>query len=180
MTKTYQYRAYPTTKQACILIVWLEILRNLYNQALGWRKDAYKATGESVKQSTQEKALTPLRQESDTVAQVHIDVLQDAIDRLDKAYKAFFERVKKGATPGFPRFKGKQQRILSRREKGGKRRANQRHIVAKTHEHIANQRRDFHYKTAHQLFSQCEEVAVEDLKIRNMVQSTHNLAKSIS
>ena len=42
-----------------------------------------------------------------------------------------------------------------------------------------NQRRDFHYKTAHRLFSQCEEVAVEDLKILNMVQNPH-LAKSIS
>ena len=106
MKKTYEYRAYPTTKQARILGVWLEILRNLYNQALAWRKDTYKATGETVKKLTQEKALTPLRQESETVAQVHIDVLQDAIDRLDKAYQAFFRRAKKGEEPGFPRFKG--------------------------------------------------------------------------
>ena len=74
---------------------------------------------------------------------------------------------------------GKAQRILSRRTKGSTRYQQQKEIVAKQHEHIANQRRDFHYKTAHQLFSQCEEVAVEDLKIRNMVQHPH-LAKSIS
>ena len=74
---------------------------------------------------------------------------------------------------------GKAQRILSRRAKGSTRYQQQREIVAKIHEHIANQRRDFHYKTAHRLFSQCEEVAIEDLKIRSMVQNPH-LAKSIS
>ena len=67
---------------------------------------------------------------------------------------------------------GKSQRVLSRREKGSRR-------YNKQCEHIANQRRDFHYKTAHQLFSQCEEVAVEDLEICNMVQN-HHLSKSIS
>ena len=37
---------------------------------------------------------------------LHSDVLQDALRRLDKAYKAFFRRVKTGDKPGFPRFKG--------------------------------------------------------------------------
>ena len=73
----------------------------------------------------------------------------------------------------------KAQRILSRREKGSTRYKEQRAHVAKIHEHIANQRRDFHFKTAHYLFAQYEEVAVEDLKIGNMVKN-HHLAKSIS
>ena len=106
MKKTYEYRAYPTVKQANKLVSWLEILRNLYNQALAWRKETYEQTGQSVKKSTQEKALTPFRQESDRVASLHIDVLQDTIDRLDKAYQAFFRRGKTGDKPGFPRFKG--------------------------------------------------------------------------
>ena len=77
MKKTYEYRAYPTVKQANKLVAWLEILRNLYNQALAWRKQTYEQTGQSVKKSTQEKALTPFRQESNTVASLHIDVLQE-------------------------------------------------------------------------------------------------------
>ena len=93
MKKTYEYRAYPTIKQANKLVAWLEILRNLYNQALAWRKDTYEQTGQSVKKSTQEKALTPFRQESERVASLHIDVLQDTIDRLDKAYQSFFRRA---------------------------------------------------------------------------------------
>ena len=44
---------------------------------------------------------------------------------------------------------GVAQRALSRREKGSVRYGKQREHVAKIHEHIANQRRDFHYKTTH-------------------------------
>ena len=102
MKKTYEYRAYPTIKQANKLVAWLEILRNLYNQALAWRKDTYEQTGQSVKKSTQEKALTPFRQESERVASLHIDVLQDTIDRLDKAYQSFFPpRVSRETSPAF-------------------------------------------------------------------------------
>ena len=85
MKKTYEYRAYPTVKQANKLVAWLEILRNLYNQALAWRKETYEQTGQSVKKSTQEKALTPFRRESAPVASLHIDVLQDTIDRKKAA-----------------------------------------------------------------------------------------------
>ena len=73
----------------------------------------------------------------------------------------------------------KAQRVLSRREKGSTRYQTQREHVVKIHQHIANQRRDFHYKTAHRLFVLCDEVAIEDLKISNMVQN-HYLSKSIS
>ena len=45
MKKTYEYRAYPTTKQRKVLTVWLALLRSLYNQALAWRIEAYQAAG---------------------------------------------------------------------------------------------------------------------------------------
>ena len=38
---------------------------------------------------------------------VHAHVLQDVILRLDRAFQAFFRRVKAGETPGYPRFQGK-------------------------------------------------------------------------
>jgi putative transposase len=38
---------------------------------------------------------------------VFSQVLQDVLRRLDKSFKAFFRRVKAGAKPGYPRFKGK-------------------------------------------------------------------------
>ena len=106
MIKTYQYRIYPTFKQAKILLVWLEALRNLYNQGLSWRKEVYNKTGESVSWVTQANTLPELRQTSSTFGMLHIDVLQDVLRRLDKAYQAFFRRAKTGESPGFPRFKG--------------------------------------------------------------------------
>src|SRR5690606_24695501 len=38
---------------------------------------------------------------------VHSHVLQVAVADLDKAFQAFFRRVKAGEKPGYPRFKGK-------------------------------------------------------------------------
>jgi putative transposase len=40
-------------------------------------------------------------------SEVGSQVLQEVLDRLDKAYKAFFRRIKNGENAGFPRFKGK-------------------------------------------------------------------------
>ena len=106
MKKTYEYRAYPATKQRNTFLLWLGLLRNLYNQALAWRIDAYQKNSDSVKWTTQANALPDLKAESKAFAGLHADVLQDAMRRLDKAYKAFFRRVKNGESPGFPRFKG--------------------------------------------------------------------------
>ena len=54
MKKTYEYRAYPTTKQRKTFSLWLALLRTLYNQALAWRKDVYQSTGEAVVTNTPE------------------------------------------------------------------------------------------------------------------------------
>ena len=95
MKKTYEYRAYPTAKQRKTFTVWLALLRMLYNQALAWRKDVYESTGKSVKWTTQGNALPELKQASKAFSGLHADVLQDCLRRLDKAYQAFFRRVKK-------------------------------------------------------------------------------------
>ena len=42
-------------------------------------------------------------------AAVHSHVLQDVLARLDKAYQAFFRRVKRGEKAGYPRFKGRNR-----------------------------------------------------------------------
>ena len=107
MVKTYQYRIYPTTKQRKRLETILEACQTLYNQALAMRKQAYQKHGEPLSYKIQANHLTPLRQASCFWSSIHIDVLQDTLRRLDKAYQAFFRRAKAGQDPGFPRFKGK-------------------------------------------------------------------------
>ena len=47
-----------------------------------------------------------LKEERPALVQIHSQVLQNVVDRLDKAFQAFFRRCKAGETPGFPRFRG--------------------------------------------------------------------------
>ena len=46
--------------------------------------------------------ITPERTE---YQDIHSQVLQDVLTRLERAFPAFFRRVKHGETPGYPRFK---------------------------------------------------------------------------
>jgi putative transposase len=68
------------------------------------------------------------------------------------------------------------QRRLSRRKLGSKRRAKARLLVARIHWHVANQRRDFHFKTAHSLVQRHGLIAHEDLNILGIART--RLAKS--
>ena len=71
------------------------------------------------------------------------------------------------------------QRDLSRKKKGSNSRAKARVVLARRHEKVRNQRRDFHHKVSTSLVKEYSLIAVEDLEIGNMVKN-HNLAKSIA
>lgn len=71
------------------------------------------------------------------------------------------------------------QRRLSKKREGGANRTKARLRVARLHEHIANQRRDFHHKLSTRLVRENQTVIVEDLAVSNMVKN-HCLAKAIS
>ncbi len=73
----------------------------------------------------------------------------------------------------------KEQRRLSRKEKGSENRARQRVKVAKLHRRIREQRLDFMHKHSRKLVDSFDLIAFEDLRIKNMLQN-HHLAKSIS
>lgn len=68
------------------------------------------------------------------------------------------------------------QRKLARRKKCSKRRAKAGRLLKKQHQHIANQRRNFHYQTAHSLVKRYTLIAHEDLNVAGIAQS--RLAKS--
>ena len=72
----------------------------------------------------------------------------------------------------------KAQRKLSKAIKGGGRRSKKRILVAKIHEKIANQRKDFLHKLSRQYANQYDLIAAEDLNIAGMVKN-HHLARSI-
>ena len=71
----------------------------------------------------------------------------------------------------------REQRKLSKRKRGGKNRAKQRLKVAKLHEKVANQRKDFLHQQSRQIANAYDVVAIEDLNMRGLAQ-TLNLGKS--
>ncbi|KYH25090.1 putative transposase DNA-binding domain protein [Clostridium tepidiprofundi DSM 19306] len=73
----------------------------------------------------------------------------------------------------------KLQKDLSRKKKGSNNRKKARLKVAKLHEKITNQRKDFLHKVSTQLISENQVIVIEDLRVKNMMQN-HKLAKAIS
>jgi len=104
--KIFKYRLYPTPAQEKCLFNTLAVCRHFYNMCLEERKTAYQLAGRSVRKSDQEKMAVRYRQTFPQAKTVFSQTLQSVADDLDKAFKAFFRRVKTGENPGYPRFKG--------------------------------------------------------------------------
>lgn len=73
---------------------------------LEYRKAAWEDRQETVTWYDCNKLLPGLKEQRPSLYGVHSQVLQNVGDRLDRAFKAFFRRVKAGENPGYPRFKG--------------------------------------------------------------------------
>jgi putative transposase len=266
--KSFKYRIEASSQTIAQAEDWLFLCRQLYNCALEERTIAYKHSCHSISAFDQKKELPQIKQAFPEYKEIGSQVLQDVLERLDKAYQAFFRRVNNGDKPGFPRFKGKnrydsftlkqtgwrldgkylairnigrfklrlsrpiegdiktvtirrastgkwyvcfacdnipakplpptgksvgidvglesflttsdgmkvgnprffkkskdiltmRQQRLSRRTKGSHRRTKARVLVAKAHEKIHNQRRDFHFKLANQLLKYYDTVCIE-------------------
>ena len=100
------YRLYPTPKQTVALDALLRSHQQLYNAALEERISAWSRAGKSISYADQCKSLTVLRRDLPEWADAaNCSSQQMTLRRLDKAFGAFFRRVKAGQTPGFPRFK---------------------------------------------------------------------------
>jgi putative transposase len=283
--KSFQFRLRLTKKQTKLLQAHLDECRWLYNELLEQRKLAHEELDISLSKYQQLMFLPLLKEERPSLTQVHSQVLQNVVDRHDKAFQAFFRRCKSGEKPGFPRFRGyhrynslcypqsgfslvgkelklskigplrvkmhrpvtgeiktctlrrnasgdwdvsfscevnveplplkqeaigidvglgtfatlsngeeianprffrksaktlaKAQRKLSVLKKGTSERRKQGKVVAKVHEKISNQRKDFCHKASKKIIEQYQFICVEDLDIKKMIERS-NLAKSIT
>ncbi|MGZ3674678.1 MAG: RNA-guided endonuclease InsQ/TnpB family protein, partial [Ktedonobacterales bacterium] len=243
--------------------------------------------GKGITYYQQKAELPELKAACPEYSEVHSQVLQDVLLRLERTFAAFFQRIKEGATAGYPRFQGhnryhsftypqygngavvdggvlslskigriplrlhrpmvgapktvtiskeadgwyvcfscaevptqplprtgreagidvglkvflitsdgeavenprhhrkaekhlkKAQRRVSRRKKGSNRRKKAVNLLAKRHQQVRRQRRDFHHKTANMLLRQYDTIYLEDLRVANLMRNRH-LAKSIS
>ena len=73
----------------------------------------------------------------------------------------------------------KLQKDLSRKQKGSNNRYKARLKVAKLHEKITNQRKDFLHKLSTKLIRENQSIAIEDLRVKNMLKN-NKLSKVIS
>jgi putative transposase len=115
----------------------LDLCRELYNAALQERRDCYNTwkfdnlgfqfaslensvtviqveltkpnapKPKPLNYYTQANQLKAIKEARPEYKQIHSQVLQDVLKRVDKAFAGFFDRLKKGQTPGYPRFQGK-------------------------------------------------------------------------
>ena len=106
--KTFKFRLYPNHQQLEKLTATLDVCRELYNAGLQERIEAWK-NHIPVRVFDQINQLADIKEIRSDVAGVFSQVLQDTLRRLDKTYKAFFGRVKRGQKAGFPRFKGRNR-----------------------------------------------------------------------
>jgi putative transposase len=80
--------------------------RRLYNQALAERKSAWGERQESVSCGDQSGRLKDERATNPFLARTNFSNCQSTLRRLERAFVAFFRRLKAGETPTYPRFKG--------------------------------------------------------------------------
>jgi putative transposase len=104
--KTFKYRLYPTPAQEKLLVQVLDVCRHWYNICIEDRKLAWELEQRSVSKVDQEKTGIHYRSAFPKARAVFSQTMQVVCDDVDKAFKAFFRRVKAGETPGYPRFKG--------------------------------------------------------------------------
>ena len=95
-------------------------------------------------------------------------------------------RDSNGNEPAYPRYYRKaekklvrEQRRLSKMQKGSNNRSKQRIKVAKLHEKVSNQRKDFLHKQSRQITNAYDCICIEDLDMKAMSRSL-NFGKSVS
>jgi putative transposase len=105
--KSFKYRLYPNRSQIEALDAMLESHRRLYNLALRERRDVYEAQGHSVSYGEQSRRFKETRKVIPSFAATNFSSSQATLRRLDRAFRAFFRRVRASAgdAPGYPRYK---------------------------------------------------------------------------
>jgi len=107
MRKSFKYRLFTNKTQETKLDGLFDSARFLYNCALEQRIVCYKQWKKSINYYDQANTLKEIRSFDEGIAKLNYSASQDILRRLEKAFQAFFRRIKNGDKPGFPRFKGK-------------------------------------------------------------------------
>ncbi|HET8908609.1 MAG TPA: transposase [Ktedonobacterales bacterium] len=107
--KTFKYKLKPTAEQERALAFVLRRCRELYNAALEERQAAWQKRGVSITLASQSAQLPDIKVVRPEYREIHSQILQDVLTRLDRAFQAFFRRLQAGEKPGYPRFQGRNR-----------------------------------------------------------------------
>lgn len=103
--RSYSVRLRPTKKQSAELASILGVCCELYNAALGERRDAWKVERKNISYYDQTKELAQLRAIDPETAAVPSEIARDPLRRVGLAFGAFFRRCKDRQNPGYPRWR---------------------------------------------------------------------------
>jgi putative transposase len=110
ITKTFRFRIFPSKAQTTKLETTLDLCRDLFNASLQERRDAYQLNRVSLNYYDQANQLPEIKETNPEYKDVHSQISQDVLKRVDKAFQSFFRRVKsKKEKAGFLRFQNKQR-----------------------------------------------------------------------
>lgn len=125
MNIAHQYKLNPTYEQRCRMDKWLDMLRCQYNWLLSDRFDWWDMNRTPIDACPlvcsiaeprvqpeyygQKRSLVLLKQERDWYGDIHADVLQDMVKRVDLAFSRFIKGDSNGKHSGKPRFKAKNR-----------------------------------------------------------------------
>lgn len=107
--RTFKYKAVVSQTTAAHAEQWLWRCQQLYNLALEQRILAYRQFGVNLNFYSQSAELPAFKKAFPEFAQVGSQVLQDVLERLEKAFQHFYGKRKKGEKGGFPRFKARSR-----------------------------------------------------------------------
>jgi putative transposase len=109
MRLSFKHRLYPNRAQAEALTGMLGAFCDLYNAALQQRIEAHRRRGATLRYGQQASELKATREADERLAGFSFSAEQQVLRRLDKAFAAFFRRLKTEAKAGFPRFRAKSR-----------------------------------------------------------------------
>jgi transposase len=102
--KTYQYKLRPTPEQERKLKRVLPLCRHVYIAAIAERRETWRMRGVSITSYQQKAELPGIKETMPEYAGVNAQVVQDVVLRVDRAFQAFFQRLREELTPGYPPF----------------------------------------------------------------------------
>jgi putative transposase len=109
MRRAYKFRLRPTARQHVALRACLDDHRALYNAALEERRGRWRWNQQSVTYGDQSAQLKGIRECCPEQARWSFSSQQATLRQLNKAFDAFFRRVKSGQRPGYPRFRSEHR-----------------------------------------------------------------------